>query len=121
MSELEPRAVPPVDTEVPKVAVQVGPQPTNKVSAATTAAGGIGGILSGAMAAYGGPALIEMLNPDWVAAHPNATQLLVLVVVGVGSALAIKYFGQSAAFNVLDAPNVPMKPVASPTAAAIQP
>jgi hypothetical protein len=104
---------------VAPVAVQTGAEPTNKVAAATNAAGGIAGIVAGTLAAYGGPAIVEFLGA-WATTHPAGTQLVVLLVTGVAAGIATKYAGRSASYNVLDAPNVPMAPVASPTAADIR-
>jgi hypothetical protein len=104
---------------VAPVAVQTGPEPTNKVAAATNAAGGIAGIITGIMAAYGGPAIVEMLGA-WATTHPAATQFLVVLITGVAGWLATLYGGRIASYNVLDAPNVPMAPVTSPTAGDIR-
>lgn len=107
---LEPRTLP---TDAPastaSVAVQKSAQPTNKVAAAATAGGSIGGIIAGAMTLYGDGAIREVL-----AALPigeKTTDLLVFVIVSAAVYLGTKYGGQAAAYNVLDKPNVPLAPV----------
>jgi ammonia channel protein AmtB len=84
-------------------------QPTNKVSAAANAAGGIGAVVGGVMAGYGGPAIVEALG-KWGETHPSITSFVVMMTTGVIGALAVKYGGQRAAYNVLDKPNVALKP-----------
>jgi hypothetical protein len=118
---LEPRILPAAAVVPPTstVAVQTSPQPTNKVAAATTAAGGAGVLITGAMVTWGGPAIIEILGVEWTAAHPASTQIIVAVVSGL-VALLIPVIGRYAAYNVLDAPNVAMAPVTSPTAVDIR-
>jgi NhaP-type Na+/H+ or K+/H+ antiporter len=86
------------------IAVQTSPQPTNKVQAAGNIGGSLAGIVAGVMAGYAGPALIEMMGV-WGANHPSTAQLIVMAVTTVAAALAGKYGGQAAAFNVLDKPN----------------
>lgn len=89
------------------IAVQDSAQPTNKVAAASNAAGGVAAVVAGVMAAYGGDAIRELLGP-MAATYPAATTLIVLIVTGLASFYATKFGGQAAAFNVLDKPNVPL-------------
>ena len=106
---LEPRVVPDEPTASPAVAVQAGPQPTNKVSAASEAAGGIGGIIAGAMTLYGDGAIREVL-----ASFPigeRTTDLIVFVLVSAAVYFGSKYGARAAAYNILDKPNVPLAPV----------
>jgi hypothetical protein len=110
-------AVPP--TEVATLARQVGPEPTNKVAAATIAGGGSGAAITVLMTTWGGPAIIEMLGPVWVAAHPAGTQVIVGAVSILVGLLPI-WLARLAAYNVLDAPNIAMVPAPSPTAADIR-
>lgn len=91
-----------------RLAEQTSNAPTNKVVAATNVAGTIAGIVTGTMAAYGGPAILEMLNKDWSLTHPNAAQLIVLLITGVAGGLATKFGGKAAAFNVYDKVNRPL-------------
>jgi hypothetical protein len=44
----------------------------------------------------------------------------VVLITGVAGWLATLYGGRIASYNVLDAPNVPMAPVTSPTAGDIR-
>lgn len=90
------------------IAVQESPQPTNKVAAASNAAAAIGGVIAGVMAAYGGPAILEMLG-DWGTAHPDTAQLIVMIVAGIAGVVGGKYVPPAAAYNVLDKPNKPLK------------
>lgn len=106
---LEPRTAPSEVSAPAAVAVQVGPQPTNKVSAAANAGGGIGGIIAGAMTLYGDDALREVLA--MTALGPKMTDLVCLIVVSAAVYLGTKYGAQAAAYNVLDKPNVPLAPV----------
>lgn len=105
---LDPRTIPAQPTAT--IAVQAAPEPTNKVAAASNAAGGLAAVVAGVMAAYGGPAIVELLG-EWGATHPSTTQL----VVGIGAAVAgfvvTRAGGRAAAYNVLDKPNVPLVPV----------
>lgn len=94
------------------IAVQTSPQPTNKVAAASNAAAAAGVIIAGVMAAYGGPAILELLGA-WGQSHPNTAQLIVMIVSGLAGGVGGKYVPQVAAYNVLDKPNVPLKPVSS--------
>jgi hypothetical protein len=112
---LEPRTPPEAgpDTPAANVAVQTGAQPTNKVSAASTAGGSIGAIIAGAMSLYGDGAIREVLS-QVPAIGPKATDLLVFVAVSAAVYLGTKYGAQAAAFNVLDKPNVPLAPVSQP-------
>lgn len=107
---LEPRTLPEEpETGPTTIAVQAGPQPTRKVAAAAEAAGGIGGIIAGAMTLYGDGAIREVL-----AALPigeKTTDLLVFVIVSVAVYFGTKYGARAAAYNVLDKPNVPVAPV----------
>jgi hypothetical protein len=91
-----------------RLAEQTTMAPTNKVVAATNMAGTIAGIVTGTMAAYGGPAILELLDKAWAASHPNAAQLIVLLITGVAGGLATKFGGKAAAFNVLDKVNRPI-------------
>ena len=91
------------------VAVQTSGQPTNKVAAASNMGGGLAAVVAGVMAAYGGPAITEMLG-TWSTTHPSATALLVAAVAAVAGYFVTKFGGQAAAYNVLDKPNVPMVP-----------
>jgi hypothetical protein len=93
------------------VAIQVSGQPTNKVTAASTAGGSIGAIIAGAMSLYGDGAIREVLS-QVPAIGPKATDLLVFVAVSAAVYLGTKYGAQAAAYNVLDKPNVPLAPVA---------
>lgn len=91
------------------VAVQATNQPTNKVAATGTAAGGLAAVIAGTMAAYGGPAIQELLG-SWGTNYPSVSQLLILIVTGVAAYFATKYGSQQAAWNVLDKPNIPLVP-----------
>ena len=95
---------------LPNVALQASPEPTNKVAAASNAAGGLAAVLGGVMAGYGGPAITEMLG-TWGQAHPNTAALIVMAVTSVAAYIATKYAARAAAYNVLDKPNVAVKPV----------
>jgi negative regulator of sigma E activity len=97
----------------PAVALQISPEPTNKVQAGTTAAGGLAAVIAGVMAAYGGPAVVELLGA-WATTHPSATALLVAGLSAVAAYFVTKYGGQAAAYNVLDKPNVAMIPGPKP-------
>jgi hypothetical protein len=92
------------------VAVQTGPQPTNKVAAASEAAGSLAAVLAGVMAGYGGPAITELLGA-WGEANPSTTQLVVALVAAAAGYVVVKYPARAAAYNVLDKPNVPLAPV----------
>lgn len=107
---LEPRTVPTAPAAT--VAVQSGPQPTNKVAAAANAGGGIGGIIAGAMTLYGDGAIREVLGS--LPIGEKTTDLLVFVIVSAAVYLGTKYGAQAAAYNVLDKPNVPLV-AATPT------
>jgi hypothetical protein len=119
---LEPRILPAAAVVPPTstVAVQTGTQPTNKVAAATNVGSGIAAVIAGVMTIYGGPALVEMLGP-WGVAHPNSTAFAVALATAAATWAGVRYGGRGAAYNVLDAPNVAMAPVTSPTAADIRP
>jgi len=89
------------------IAVQDSAQPTNKVAAASNAAGGVAAVVAGVMAAYGGDAIREIMGP-LAQQYPSATTLVVLMATGVAAYYATKFGGQAAAYNVLDKPNVPL-------------
>jgi hypothetical protein len=89
-----------------QVAVQTTPQPTNKVAAAGTAAGAIGAVLV-AVTSFIGPALEETLGGYM---GPNALQLVIAAAGALIGYFGLKYGSQAAAYNVLDAPNVALKP-----------
>ena len=110
---LEPRTVPaePV-VEHANVAIQVSGQPTNKVTAASTAGGSIGAIIAGAMSLYGDGAIREVLGG--LPIGEKTTDLIVFVLVSAAVYLGTKYGAQAAAYNVLDKPNVPLAPVSQP-------
>lgn len=96
---------------MPDVAIQQPgmTEPTNKVAAAGTAAAGIGFVVAGVMAGYGGPAIIELMG-TWGEMHPNSANLIVMIVTGIAGAVAGKFGSQAAAYNVLDKPNVALVP-----------
>jgi hypothetical protein len=112
---LEPRT-PPAETATPvaNIAVQApgNTQPTNKVSAASTAGGSIGAIIAGAMSLYGDGAIREVLSG--LPIGEKTTDLIVFVLVSAAVYLGTKYGAQAAAYNVLDKPNVPLAPVSQP-------
>lgn len=108
---LEPRTVPaetvPAATDL--AVQQPGGQPTRKVAAAANAAGGIGGIIAGAMTLYGDDAIREVLA--MTALGPKMTDLVCLIVVSGAVYFGTKIGARAAAYNVLDKPNVPLAPV----------
>jgi uncharacterized membrane protein YeiH len=107
---LEPRPLPPETiVAATDVAVQQGSQPTRKVAAASEAAGGIGGIIAGAMTLYGDGAIREVLANMPIG--EKSTDLIVFIVVSAAVYLGSKYGARAAAWNVLDKPNVPLAPV----------
>jgi uncharacterized membrane protein YeiH len=98
--------------EAPAVAIQTSPQPTNKVTWASNAAGSIGAVFAGSIAAYGGDQLRTVLielSPS-LAEKPATIGLIVFVLVALAGFFANKYGSQLAAYNVLDKPNVPIVP-----------
>ena len=123
---LEPRRSPEVWAPQPVlpassgVAVQTSGEPTRKVAAATNVGSALGGVIAGVMTIYGGPAIIEMLG-DWGVNNPQQTTFIVALATATATWAGIKYGGRSASYNVLDAPNVAMAPVGSPTAVNIKP
>lgn len=104
---LEPRTIPDEEPDL-GVAVQASAEPTNKVAAASNAAGSFAAVIGGVMAAYGGPAMTELMG-EWGKAHPSTAALGVMLVTSLASFYAVKYGGRAAAYNVLDKPNVPLK------------
>jgi predicted lipid-binding transport protein (Tim44 family) len=110
---LEPRTPPPpgADTPAANVAVQApgNTQPTNKVTAASTAGGGIGAIIASGMSLYGEAALREVLANFPIG--EKLTDLICFVAVASVVYVGTKYGAQWAAYNVLDKPNVPLAPV----------
>jgi hypothetical protein len=122
---LEPRvlpaaaAVPPTMPASSGVAVQISGQPTRKVAAATNYGSTAGGLIAGAMTLYGDGAIREVLALVPLIG-PKMTDLLVFLAVGAAVLFGSKVAGRIAAYDVLDAPNVAMAPVTSPTAADIR-
>ena len=96
-----------MENENLNIAVQASGQPTNKVSATGTAAGGIAAVLAGVMTAYIGPAIMEQLG-SWGTANPSTAAFLVALAAALAGFFATKYGGQAAAYNVLDKPNIPL-------------
>lgn len=90
--------------QIATVAEQTGPQPTNKVAAASTAAGALGAVLL-AVTSFIGPALEESLGPYM---GPSTLQLVIAAVGAAVGYFGLKYGAQAAAYNVLDAPNRPL-------------
>lgn len=121
MTETIPVA-PPATTTAP-VAVQVYPQPTNKLAVGTTASASFGALLAGALAGYGNEALRNVL----VEVIPSLAQksatldFLVFVLVTVAGFYGGKQLGLKAGWHVLDKPNVPLEPVAAPVAIPVTP
>lgn len=93
------------------VAIQTNLEPTNKLQAGTNAAGGVAAVLASVMAAYGADAIREIIGTHL---GPNTTNLLIMAITGVAAYFATTGFGRAAAYNVLDKPNVPLVPSASP-------
>ena len=94
------------------IAVQSSGQPTNKVRAASNVGGALAGVMAGVMTAFGGPAIMELMG-EWGMSHPSTAALLVATVAALASWVAGKYGGQTAAFNVLDKPNIPLVAISS--------
>lgn len=98
------------------VAVQATSEPTNKLVAGTNAAAGVGAVIAGVLAAYGGEAIKEV----WPALVPTAlegpafTNLVVMGLVGVATFYATRASGRAAAYNVMDKPNIPIATAPSP-------
>jgi hypothetical protein len=89
-----------------EVAFQPDDKPTNKVTAASTAAGALGAILV-AITSFVGPALEESLS-GYVG--PNMLALITAAVGALIGYFGLKYGSQMAAYNVTDRPNIPMVP-----------
>lgn len=108
---LEPRTLPAGEAgPAPTIAVQTQPEPTNKVAAASNAAGSLAAVLAGVMTGYAGPAITELAG-EWGKGHPNTLQLGIAMIAALAAYVATKAGARAAAYNVLDAPNVPMAPV----------
>ena len=114
MPPLEPRTLPAEPaTPAPTVAVQASAQPSNKVAAASNAAGSLAAVLAGVMTGYAGPALTELAG-EWGKTHPSTLQLGIALVAALAAYIATRAGARAAAYNVLDKPNVPLAPVANP-------
>ena len=112
--ELEPRTLPtdPV-APAPDLAVQQGPQPTNKVVAASNGAATMSAAIAAAVSMFAGDAIMEVWNylmPTEL--HNGATaKLIVSCVIAAATFYATQAAGRAVAYNVLDKPNVPLAPV----------
>ena len=113
---LEPRIRPDVepgpDTPAADVAVQAGPQPTNKVASATNWGGTAGGALAAIFTTFGADAIHEMWTLTFgVGAAPMTEKLVTATAIFAVCTFLVRWLGRVAAYNVLDAPNVPLTPV----------
>lgn len=90
-----------------EVAIQTSERPTNKLTAGTTAAAGLGAVIAGALAGYGGEALRDVMIEivPQLAKMPAAVNLFVFLGVTVAAFFANRKAGLAAGYNVLDAPN----------------
>ena len=115
---LEPRR-PPAEVVIPAttadVAFQAGPQPTNKVATATNWGGTAGGALAAIFTTFGADAIHEMWTIIFgVGVAPMTEKLVTATAIFAVCTFLVRWLGRVAAYNVLDAPNVPVGPVPRP-------